>query len=98
MNTHGIPAAPWQLQAAAEERLKAIAFPLTGRIAKTELVYLWMTGKDLCSSPVRPDGSLDKIIEIGDRIYLQEEWVQRQFGEFSEAEYYSKCDILPTFI
>jgi hypothetical protein len=37
MNTHGIPAAPWQLQAAAEGRLKAIVLPLLPQIETDEM-------------------------------------------------------------
>jgi hypothetical protein len=62
MNTHGIPAAPWQLQAAAEERLKAIVLPLTGG---------WVSGDPSTWPPIEALGSG---YEVGNRLYLQEEW------------------------
>jgi hypothetical protein len=61
MNTHGIPAAPWQLGVAAKE-LKAIILPLTGG---------WVSGDPSTWPPIE---ALESGFEVGDRVYLQEEW------------------------
>jgi hypothetical protein len=61
MNTHGIPAAPWQLGVAAKE-LKAILLPLTGG---------WVSGDPSTWPPIE---TLESEVKVGDRIFLQEEW------------------------
>jgi hypothetical protein len=60
MNTHGIVGQPWQFVAAKD--LKAIILPLTGG---------WVSGDPRGWPPIEALGSG---YEVGDRIYLQEEW------------------------
>jgi hypothetical protein len=71
MKNHGIVGQPWQLKG---DKLTVIMLSLAGTIAKSGSDYHWMDGKSYCVSPIKPDGSLDEIFKVGDRIYLQEEW------------------------
>jgi hypothetical protein len=71
MKIHGIPAQSWQLEAAKD--LKAIILPLTGG---------WVSGDPRGWLPIEALGSG---FEVGDRIYLQEEWCDLR-------EYFSRKD------
>jgi hypothetical protein len=86
MKTHGIVAADWQLHAAIEGRLAAIILPLQDVIAKSELGFHWLAGETYYFSPIMPDGSLDKILAVGDRIFLQEEWAKEDRLYVSNSE------------
>jgi hypothetical protein len=74
------------LQAAAEQKLRAIVLPLDGVIAKSASDFHWLVGGTHCSSPIMPDGSLDEIFAVGDRVYLQEEWAKEDQLYVSNSE------------
>jgi hypothetical protein len=77
-NTHGIPAAHWQLQTAVEGRLKAIVLPLLEEPVWDKDIECWVLsisglGK-IAWNYKFPDHVENFPWQVGDRIFLQEEW------------------------
>jgi hypothetical protein len=90
MNTHGIPATSWQLEAASAGRLKAIVLPLLPEPefdaglwrwhpTHLEVLSVWSDGM-----PFESHRLLD--YQVGDRIYLQEEWAKEDGLFVSRSE------------
>jgi hypothetical protein len=77
MNTHGIIGQPWQFVAAKD--LKAIILPLTGG---------WVSGDPRGWPPTEALGSR---FEVGDRIYLQEEWAHGFINGMGAVNLPARC-------
>jgi hypothetical protein len=75
MTTHGIPATSWQLEAAAEGRLKAIVLPLLPEPEFDEGLWTWKSEPFLkIWREGLSFGDSDLLdYQVSDRIYLQEE-------------------------
>jgi hypothetical protein len=89
--THGIPAASWQLQAAAEQKLKAIVLPLEGEpfFVADECFYYWRNKDFTSCTTINMDGSLGAgnfPYQKGDRVYLQEKWAKEDLLYVSSSE------------
>jgi hypothetical protein len=82
---HGIPATPWQLRSLERGQLKAIVLPLLPEPMKVGR-HLWVlrcrpTDLFWGDSEVPSKKLLKKLKhQIGDRIYLQERWVNVHWG------------------
>jgi hypothetical protein len=89
--THGIPAASWQLQAAAEQKLKAIVLPLEGEpfFVADECFYYWRNKDFTSCTTIYMNGSLGAgnfLYQKGDRVYLQEKWAKEDLLYVSNSE------------
>jgi hypothetical protein len=88
-NTHGIPAAPWQLEKA--DSLTAIMLPFMPEPSKHPSGWSW-GGSKTSSIYWRDDRPCDdcRLLEalpyqVGDRIYLQEEWTYIFWGKVDNS-------------
>jgi hypothetical protein len=103
MKTHGIPAQDWQLQAAANGTLQAIVLPLLPEIETCpdgwrywkSPIYDTMLAFSPDDVPFSYAGSYSQLIwQVGDRIFLQEEWCERD----KECVYWVQPDCESTWL
>jgi hypothetical protein len=90
-NTHGIPAAHWQLDAAKQGRLEAVIVPLVPGIeTHPDGSFYWPNKRTTAWMA----DTVEQVIkcpefqyQVGDRLYLQEEW-DSQPGHDGEGNYF----------
>jgi hypothetical protein len=84
MTMHRIIAADWQLQAAAQDRLGAVIVPLEPHPIDRDDIFVWKCEPiNLFWFKTEPVG--DRLIkklpyQMGDRLYLAEEWFEHDEG------------------
>jgi hypothetical protein len=88
-NTHGIPAAHWQLQTAVEGRLKAIVLPLSEEPVWDKDIECWVLyipelGR-IAWNYKFPDHVENFPWQVGDRIFLQEKWCECDYDYYVES-------------
>jgi hypothetical protein len=107
MKTHGIPAQDWQLQAAANGTLQAIVLPLLPEpvlvdtkdcFVPRDMEWRWTTPK--AHATWEKDNAVDDLVlkycgfDVGDRVFLQEEWCERD----KECVYWVQPDCASTWL